>query len=45
MTAVTFPSVPESPTVVLDRPFLFLLRDRGTGAILVVGRVTNPAAP
>jgi serpin B len=39
------PSVPQSHTVVVDRPFLFFLRDRGTGAILFVGRVTNPAQP
>jgi serpin B len=39
------PSIPQSHTVVIDRPFLFFLRDRGTGAILFVGRVTNPAAP
>jgi len=26
-----------------DRPFLYLLRDRETGAILFVGRVVDPA--
>jgi serpin B len=35
---------PIRDTVNVDRPFLFFLRDRGTGAILFVGRVTNPAA-
>ncbi len=31
-------------TVTLDRPFIFLVRDIPTGAILFVGRVLNPAA-
>ncbi len=30
--------------VTVDRPFLFFLRDRVTGTIIFVGRVTNPAA-
>jgi serpin B len=34
---------PEPVTVTLDRPFVFLIRDIKTGAILFIGRVMNPA--
>ncbi|MDD5082066.1 MAG: serpin family protein, partial [Dehalococcoidales bacterium] len=33
---------PEPVTVTLDRPFVFLIRDIQTGAILFTGRVMNP---
>ena len=34
-------SVPEDVRV--DRPFIFLIRDRLTGAVVFLGRVVNPA--
>ncbi len=30
------------PTVTVDRPFLFVVRDQPTGAVLFLGRVTDP---
>ena len=36
--------VAEAPLVVnIDRPFIFLIRDNATGAVLFVGRVMKPA--
>jgi len=38
-------AMPEEPVeVTVDRPFVFLIRDIETGAILFVGRVVNPSA-
>ncbi len=33
----------EAAQVILDRPFLFLIRDRETGALLFLGRVMDPS--
>jgi serpin B len=32
-----------APEVILDRPFLFAIRERASGAILFLGRVTDPS--
>jgi len=36
------PHPPEAVTLVVDRPFIFLIRDHDTGAVLFIGRVLDP---
>lgn len=43
MEATSAP-VDEPISIVFDRPFLFAVRDRETGAVLFQGRVTDPSA-
>jgi serpin B len=41
-TGVIIDVVSAPPVVTADRPFLYVLRDRPTGSLLFVGRVTTP---
>ncbi len=40
----TAPSVPEHVQLHVDKPFLYFIHDSGTGAVLFMGRVDDPAA-
>jgi serpin B len=44
VTSAPGPKPEEPVTVTVDRPFIFLIQDIETGAILFIGRVMNPAA-
>ncbi len=36
-------SMPESATMTINRPFIYLIRDNATGSIIFLGRVMDPA--
>ncbi|MBX2967214.1 MAG: serpin family protein [Cyclobacteriaceae bacterium] len=42
VTTTAGPSIPTKITI--DKPFLFMIREKHTGAILFLGQLTNPAA-
>lgn len=43
-TGVVIGVVSVPPAVVIDRPFVYLIRDRQTGAVVFVGRLVDPRA-
>ena len=42
MAGTAFPSEPP-PEMRMDRPFIYVIYDKGSGSILFMGRVMNPA--
>jgi serine protease inhibitor len=38
-----FTHASHGPTVAVNRPYLYIIRDRGAGAILFIGRVIDPS--
>lgn len=40
---IDYTSAPDTVSMVIDRPFIFLVRDRVTGALLFLGRVLLPS--
>lgn len=42
-TSIGFAPSSTTPSIVVDRPFLFVIRERLSGTILFMGRVMNPA--
>ena len=40
---IDYSGVPEQATVVVDHPFLLVIRDQPTGALLFMGRVVDPS--
>jgi serpin B len=41
-TGVIMKDLSLPPAFIANHPFLFLIRDRGTGSILLLGRVSDP---
>ncbi|MDO7846531.1 serpin family protein [Hymenobacter sp. M29] len=42
VTSVGIVTTSIPPTTLIDRPFLFLIREKSSGAILFIGQLTNP---